>query len=239
VRALIVLFSLLRAEKRMAAKSLTIKVDAATGVSALWDAPKSARAALVLAHGAGAGMAHKHMQATAEGLAARGIAVLRFNFAYMERGSKRPDSPAVAHLAVRAAVAQAGKLAKGLPLFAGGRSFGGRMTSQAQAEDPLPGVQGLVFFAFPLHPAGKPGIERAEHLSKVKLPMLFLQGSKDELAETALLKPVVSGLGKRAKLVLVEHADHSFHVPAKSGRKDPEVLDEILDAAAAWMGKAR
>lgn len=222
----------------MAAEALSIKVDDATTISALWDKQRGAKAALVLAHGAGAGMTHKAMQATAEGLAARGIAVLRFNFAYMERGSKRPDSPAVAHAAVRAAVAQAGKLAKGLPLFAGGRSFGGRMTSQAQAAEALPGVQGLAFFAFPLHPAGKPGIERADHLAQVKLPMLFLQGMKDELAETELLKPVVAGLGKRAKLVLVEHADHSFHVPAKSGRKDPEVLDDILDAARDWMLKA-
>jgi predicted alpha/beta-hydrolase family hydrolase len=221
----------------MMAKALSLKVDAETTVSALWDAPKDAKAALVLAHGAGAGMAHRHMQATAEGLAERGIAVLRYNFAYMERGSKRPDSPAVAHLAVRAAVAQGTKLAKGLPLFAGGRSFGARMTSQAQAADALPGVKGLVFFAFPLHPAGKPATDRADHLAQVKIPMLFLQGTKDELAELDLLKPVVAGLGRRAKLVLAEHADHSFHAPAKSGRKDPEVLADTLDAARDWMLK--
>lgn len=219
------------------AKSLTIKIDPATEVSALWDAPEAAKAALVLAHSAGAGMTHKAMQATAEGLAARGIAVLRFNFVYMERGSKRPDSPAVAHPAVRAAVAQAAKLAKGLPLFAGGRSFGGRMTSQAQAAEALPGVRGLVFFAFPLHPAGKPATDRADHLKAVKLPMLFLQGSEDKLAETNLLRPVVAGLGGRAKLHLIDYADHSFHVPARSGRKDPEVLGEILDVARDWMLK--
>lgn len=221
----------------MPAKELSIRIDPATEVSALWDKPRDAKAALVLAHGAGAGMTHKHMAATAEGLATRGIAVLRFNFPYMERDSKRPDSPAIAHPAVRAAVARAAKLAGDLPLFAGGRSFGARMTSQAQALDTMPGVRGLVFFAWPLHPSGKPGTDRADHLAKVKVPMLFLQGSADTLAETRLLKPVVAGLGKKAKLHLVEQADHSFHVPAKSGRKDPEVLDEILDVARDWMLK--
>lgn len=219
----------------MTARERTIALADGTSVSALWQKPKDAKAALVLAHGAGAGMTHRHMAATAEGLEARGIAVLRYNFAYMERGSKRPDNPPVAHAAVRAAVAHAGKLAGGLPVFAGGRSFGSRMTSQAQALDPLPGVAGLVFFAWPLHPPGKAGVERAEHLSGVKIPMLFLQGSKDEFAETALLQATVKSLGKRAKLHLIEHADHSFHVPAKSGRKDAEVMDEILDVAAKWM----
>lgn len=204
-------------------------------MSALWQKPAGAKACLVLAHGAGAGMTHKAMAATADGLAERGIAVLRFNFPYMERGSKRPDAPAIAETAVRAAVGEAMKLARDLPLFAGGRSFGGRMTSQAQANEPLPNVLGLVFFAFPLHPAGKPGIERAEHLSKVRLPMLFLQGSRDELAELDLLKPAVRKLGARAKLALFEHADHSFHVPAKTGRKDAEVLADILDTACDWM----
>lgn len=219
----------------MPAKAITIRIDPATEVSGLWDKPRGAKAALVLAHGAGAGMTHKHMAATAEGLAERGIAVLRFNFPYMERGSKRPDGPAIAHAAVRAAVAQGRKLAGDLPLFAGGRSFGARMTSQAQAVVPLPDVKGLVFFAWPLHPAGRPGVERAEHLAQVKLPMLFLQGTADALAETALLKPVVKGLGKRGTLHLVEQADHSFHVPARSGRKDGEVLGEILDVARGWM----
>lgn len=221
----------------MPAKPISIRIDATTKVSALLDKPRGAKALLVLAHGAGAGMTHKHMAATAEGLAERGIAVLRFTFPYMEKGSKRPDSPAIAHAAIRAAVTKANKLAGDLPLFAGGRSFGSRMTSQAQADDALPDVRGLVFFAWPLHPSGKPAADRAEHLSKVKLPMLFLQGTADTLAETRLLKPVVAGLGKRARLHLVDHADHSFHVPAKSGRKDTEVLNEILDVTRDWMLK--
>jgi predicted alpha/beta-hydrolase family hydrolase len=220
-----------------AAKARTLKLADGTTVSALWQKPKDAKAVLVLAHGAGAGMTHKHMAATADGLAERGIATLRYNFPYMERGSKRPDNPPVAQAATRAAVADATKLAGDLPLFAGGRSFGARMTSQAQATDPLPDVRGLVFFAFPLHPPGKPGTDRADHLQSVKLPMLFLQGTNDEFATLDLLKPTVSNLKKRATLVLAAHADHSFHAPAKSGRKDPEVLAEILDAAEAWMLK--
>jgi predicted alpha/beta-hydrolase family hydrolase len=219
----------------MSAKERTIALADGSSVSALWQKPKDTKAVLLLAHGAGAGMTHKHMAATADGLGARGIAVLRYNFAYMERGSKRPDNPPVAHAVVRAAVAHATKLAGGLPVFAGGRSFGARMTSQAQGLEPLPGVSGLVFFAWPLHPPGKAGVERAEHLSSVKVPMLFLQGTKDEFAETALLQATVKSLGKRAKLHLVDHADHSFHVPAKSGRKDPDVMDEILDVAVKWM----
>lgn len=189
----------------------------------------------MFAHGAGAGMAHKSMAAIAEGLAARGIATLRYNFLYTERGSKRPDAPALAHAAVRAAVDEATRLAPALPLFAGGRSFGGRMTSQAQAKTPLPGVRGLVFFAFPLHPAGKPGDERAKHLSDVKLPMLFLQGENDALARLDLLRPMLGELGARATLKLFAHADHSFHVPAKSGRKDADVLADALDVATEWM----
>jgi predicted alpha/beta-hydrolase family hydrolase len=219
----------------MSAKERTVTLPDGSTVSALWQKPKDAKAVLVLAHGAGAGMTHKHMAATADGLEARGVGVLRYNFAYMERGSKRPDNPPLAHAAVRAAVAHAAKLAGDLPLFAGGRSFGARMTSQAQALDALTGVAGLVFFAWPLHPPGKAGVERAEHLAAVKLPMLFLQGSKDEFAEAPLLQSTVNSLGKRAKLHLVDHADHSFHVPAKSGRKDPEVMDEILDVAVKWM----
>ncbi len=219
----------------MPAKLISIRIDGTAEVSALLDKTRDAKALLVLAHGAGAGMTHKHMAATAEGLATRGVAVLRFNFPYMEKGSKRPDSPAIAHGAIRATVAKTRKLAGALPLFASGRSFGGRMTSQTQADEPLPDVRGLVFFAWPLHPSGKPGTDRAEHLSKVTLPMLFLQGTADTLAETQLLKPVVASLGKRAKLHLAEHADHSFHVPARTGRKDPDVLDEILDVARDWM----
>jgi predicted alpha/beta-hydrolase family hydrolase len=182
-------------------------------------------------------MTHKHMAATSDGLAERGVATLRFNFPYMERGSKRPDNPPVAHAAVRTAVADAARLAGDLPLFAGGRSFGARMTSQAQALDPLPGVRGLVFFAFPLHPPGKPGAGRAEHLSSVKTPLLFLQGTKDEFADLDLLRGVIISLGRRATLHLADHADHSFHVPARSGRKDTEVLADILDASVAWMSK--
>jgi predicted alpha/beta-hydrolase family hydrolase len=221
----------------MAAKTRTLKLPDGSAVSALWQKPKDAKAALVLAHGAGAGMTHRHMAATADGLEARGVATLRYNFPYMERGSKRPDNPPIAHAAIRAAVAHAAKLAGDLPLFAGGRSFGARMISQAQALDPLPNVRGLVFFAFPLHAPGKPGVERADHLRQVKIPMLFLQGTNDEFADLDLLKPVVKSLGKRGALVLAQHADHSFHAPAKSGRKDPEVLAEILDAAEAWMSK--
>ncbi len=221
----------------MTAKARTRSLPDGATVSALWQKPRGAKAVLVLAHGAGAGMTHKNMTAAADGLAARGVASLRYNFPYMERGSKRPDNPPVAHAAVRAAVAEAHKLAAGLPVFAGGRSFGARMTSQAQALEPLAGVKGLVFFAFPLHAPGKPGAERADHLRLAKLPMLFLQGSNDEFADLDLLKPVVAALGRRATIVLAEHADHAFHVPARSGRKDPDVLAEILDAASAWMLK--
>ena len=219
------------------AESVTIAIDGAASVSGLWQAPPAARACLVLAHGAGAGMTHRAMAAIASGLAERGIATLRYQFPYMERGQKRPDPPPVAHAAVRAAVAEAGRRASGLALFAGGKSFGGRMTSQAQALAPLAAVRGLVFFAFPLHPAGKPSDERAEHLSAVTLPMLFLSGTADALAQLDLLKPVVARLGPRAMLKLVADADHVFHVPAKTGRKDAEVLAEFLDAAAGWMAK--
>lgn len=217
------------------AQSVTIQLDGAETTSGLWLAPPNAKAAYVFAHGAGAGTAHKSMAAIAEGLAERSIATLRYNFLYMERGSKRPDAPALAHAVVRAAVDEATRLAPSLPLFAGGKSFGGRMTSQAQALSALPNARGLIFFAFPLHPAGKPSIDRATHLSDVQIPMLFLQGTQDALAELDLLKPVVKKLGARATLHLEQDADHSFHVPAKSGRKDAQVLAEILDAATAWM----
>jgi predicted alpha/beta-hydrolase family hydrolase len=182
-------------------------------------------------------MAHESMTAIANGLAGRGIASLRYNFLYMERGGRRPDAPALAHSAVRAAVAKAHELAPALPLFAGGKSFGARMTSQAQALSPLPDVGGLVFFGFPLHPAGKPGDERARHLDDVAIPMLFLQGTNDALATLDLLGPVVKRLRKHATLALFEQADHSFHVPAKSGRKDADVLNEILDTAAEWINE--
>lgn len=209
----------------------------AESVSGLLLRPDHARALYVFAHGAGAGMTHRAMESNAQGLAARGIATLRFQFPYMEKGGKRPDPPRIAHAAVRAAVAEARKLAPDLPLFAGGRSFGGRMTSQAQAEAPLPGVRGLAFLGFPLHPAGRPGIERAEHLRRVQVPMLFVSGSRDALAELELLRPVVAGLGDRATLHLVDQADHSFKVAAKSGRTPAEAEAEALDALAEWIIK--
>ncbi|HKD46887.1 MAG TPA: alpha/beta family hydrolase [Rhizomicrobium sp.] len=217
------------------AQVVSIALDADNSVSGIWDAPASPKACIVLAHGAGVGMTHSSMEGVAAGLVARGIAVLRYNFLYMERGSKRVDPPAIAHKAVRAAVSAGRERSASLPLFAGGRSFGARMTSQAQAKTPLDGVRGLVFFAFPLHPAGAPSDERAAHLADVRVPMLFLQGTRDALADLALLTPKVKSLGRRAKLVLAQDADHSFHVPAKTGRKNSEVLAEILDAAAAWM----
>lgn len=214
---------------------VTIDVAGEGNVSGLLLKPQHARALYVFAHGAGAGMAHASMAAIAKSLAERGIATLRYQFLYMERKSKRPDNPKLAQAAVRAAVAEAQRLAPKLPLFAGGKSFGGRMTSGAQAVAPLDGVRGLIFLGFPLHPAGKPARERADHLRHVEIPMLFLQGTHDALAELALLKPVVKELGKRATLKLYDPADHSFHVPAKSGRKDAEVLNEILDDFARWV----
>ena len=219
----------------MEARPITIEIDEAVSVSGLWLAPPRPRACLVLAHGAGAGMFHKSMAAIADGLAERHVATLRYQFPYMERGGKRVDPPALAHAAVRKAVGEARRRAGALPLFAGGKSFGGRMTSQAQALAPLDGVRGLVFFAFPLHNAGKPSDERAAHLSSVAIPMLFLQGTKDQLAELDLLRGAVAKLEGRASLELVDEADHAFHVPAKTGRKDAEVLARILDTAAEWM----
>jgi len=215
--------------------SLRIDLPGGDSVAALACAPPGARAAYVLAHGAGAGMTHAFMAASAHGLAARGVATLRFQFPYMERASKRPDAPAVAHAAVRAAVAQAAVLFPGARLYVGGKSFGARMTSQAQALDPLPGVAGLVFIGFPLHPAGKPATSRADHLQQVALPMLFVQGTRDKLADWALLQDVLAGLGDRAELLTVDQADHAFHVPARSGRTDAQVLADMLDGVAAWM----
>jgi uncharacterized protein len=214
---------------------LKLEIGSAGAVSALLTLPSKPRACFVFAHGAGAGMTHAFMAAVASGLAERGVATLRYQFPYMEKGSKRPDPPGIAHAAVRAAVASAAQHCGGVPLIAGGKSFGGRMTSQAQAKTPLAAVVGLAFFGFPLHAAGKPSSERGDHLSEVKIPMLFLQGTGDKLAELDQLKPVVKKLGSRATLHLVEAADHSFHVPARSGRKDSEVMPEILDAFAAWI----
>jgi hypothetical protein len=189
----------------------------------------------VLAHGAGAGMAHPFMAAIAKGLAERGIATLRYQFPYMEQGSKRPDAPKLAHLTVRAAVEAASRLVPNLALVAGGKSFGGRMTSQAQAEFPLPGVQGLVFLGFPLHPPGQPSDERGKHLFKVRIPMLFMQGTRDEFASLERLQPLIEQLRPRTTLKLFQDADHSFHVPARTGRKDSEIMTEVLDGLADWI----
>lgn len=218
-----------------AARPIRIDIDADASVSGLLLAPPDAHAAYVLAHGAGAGMGHIFMEAAASGLAERGIATLRYQFPYMERGSKRTDSPAVAHAAVRAAVARAAGEFKGLRLFAGGKSFGGRMTSQAQDASALPGVEGLVFLGFPLHPDGAPSSTRAEHLRDVRIPMLFIQGTRDKLAEIERVRALAAELGDFATLMEIAEADHSFHVLARSGRKDPEVLAEMLDGAARWM----
>ena len=213
---------------------ISVSVQETGAVSGLLLRPPDAWACYVLAHGAGAGMTHPFMADVALGLAERGVATLRYQFPYMEQGRKRPDSPHLAEQIVRAAVSEAARLAPDLPLFAGGKSFGGRMTSQAQAAAPLPGVRGLAFFGFPLHPAGRPSDERASHLLHVQIPMLFLQGARDPLAEVGLLQPLVHGLSPRATLRLFDDADHSFHVPARSGRKDADVRAEMLDALAAW-----
>jgi len=220
----------------ISAQKLQVEVEKTGSVSALLIRPVEARACFVFAHGAGAGMAHPFMETVAQGLSERGVATLRYQFPYMEKAGKRPDPPAVAHAAVRAAVAEAARCCAGLRLIAGGKSFGGRMTSQAQAISPLPGVGGLAFFGFPLHPAGKPSSDRAKHLSEIHVPMLFLQGTRDSLAEMKLLEPVVKQLGPRATLHRVKGADHSFHLPARSGRTDAEVMREILDAFSGWIG---
>ncbi|MEO6567787.1 MAG: alpha/beta family hydrolase [Opitutaceae bacterium] len=217
------------------AQSISITVANEQQVSGLLLVPPKARAVYVMAHGAGAGMTHSFMAAIAEGLAERDIATLRYQFLSMEQGSRRPDPPKLAHAAVRAAVEEAARRLPGVPLFAGGKSFGGRMTSQAQAAAPLTGGRGLVFLGFPLHPPGKPSNERAQHLSEVTVPMLFLQGTRDELADLALLQPVCRELGARATLKLFKDADHSFHVPARSGRKDSEVREELLDTMVGWL----
>jgi hypothetical protein len=220
----------------MTTQRLKLTLEKAASVSALLLRPENARACFVFAHGAGAGMSHPFMEMVATGLCEGGIATLRYQFPYMEKGGKRPDPPAVAHAAVRAAVKEAVRCCAGLPLVAGGKSFGGRMTSQAQAIAPLPGVRGLAFLGFPLHPAGKPSTSRAAHLSDIDIPMLFLQGTRDDLAEMTLLEPVVKGLGGQASLHLVQEGDHSLHVPARSGRNSREVMNEVLDALSAWIG---
>jgi len=215
--------------------AVTFEVDGIHVVSGLLQVPENAIACYVMAHGAGAGMTHPFMAAVADGLGERRIATLRYQFPSMEQGTRRPDKPALAHATVRAAIAAAARLTPSLPLVAGGKSFGGRMTSQAQAEAPLPGVRGLVFLGFPLHPAGKPSDERAKHLSEVRIPMLFLQGTRDTLANPQLLVPVVERLGESATLAPIQDADHSFHVPVRSGWTDMQVLFEALDTLAAWI----
>jgi predicted alpha/beta-hydrolase family hydrolase len=215
-------------------QKLEIAVGKTGSVSALLIRPDKARACFVFAHGAGAGMTHAFMEKVATGLGERGVATLRYQFPYMEKASRRPDPPAIAHAAVRAAVAEAGRCCEGMLLIAGGKSFGGRMTSQAQAIEPLAGVHGLAFLGFPLHPAGKPSVDRAKHLAEVHIPQLFLQGTRDNLADLTLLEPTVKSLGPLATLHLVAEADHSFHVPARSGRKDEAVMHEILDSFVTW-----
>ena len=216
---------------------LRIQVSQTESVSAQLCRPDGARACYVFAHGAGAGMNHAFMTSVAAGLAERDVATLRYQFPFIERGAKRPDVPRVAHATVRAAVATAIAAMPDVALFAGGKSFGGRMTSQAQAETALAQVRGLIFLGFPLHPPGKPSVDRAHHLAQVMCPMLFLQGTRDELAEVELIHGVVSELGDRATLQLFDDADHSFHVRARSGRSDRQVLDSVLDAMAAWMAR--
>ena len=217
------------------AKEVTIVVGERTGaVSALLVRPPEARLLYVLAHGAGAGMRHPYLEVMAQRLAERGIATLRYQFPYMERGSRRPDPPAVAEATARAAVEEAARVAPGLRLVAGGKSFGGRMTSSAQATAPLAGVVGLVFLGFPLHPPGRPGITRAAHLDRVAVPMLFLQGTRDEFADLTLLQQVVAQIGARATLHLIEGGDHSFKVLKRSGRTDREATADVVDAIAGW-----
>ena len=221
------------------AENETIQLEDGQTVSGLLQAPPKPLACLALAHGAGAGMFHPFLSAAAAGLAERGIATLRYQFPYMERGSKRPDSPRIAQVTVRAALVAARRLVPKVALFAGGKSFGGRMTSQAQAESPLPDVRGLVFLGFPLHPPGRPSDERGEHLFDAQIPMLFLQGTRDEFATLPLLRPLVKKLGARATLELIDDADHSFRVPKRAGRSHEEVLAGMLDTLAAWIKRAR
>jgi predicted alpha/beta-hydrolase family hydrolase len=216
------------------AEPVRIKLSDQESVSGLLQIPRTVTACYVLGHGAGAGMKHHFMAGVADGLADRGIGTLRFQFPFMERGSKNPDRPEAAHNAIRAAVRTASDLAPRLPLFAGGKSFGGRMTSLAQADAPLPGVVGLIFIGFPLHGIGKPSTLRAAHLSQIGVPMLFLQGSRDALAELPLLVPTIERLRPLATLSVLEHADHSFHVPVRFGRTDLEVMVAMLDVVARW-----
>ncbi len=221
----------------MPVETVRIQVGEGSEVEGLLDRPADARALLVLAHGAGASMRHVFLEQLTRRLTGQRVAVLRYAFPYTQRGARAPDKPPVLMATVRAAVAAASDLAPDLPLFAGGKSMGGRMTSQAMAEAPLPAVRGLVFVGFPLHPAGRPSTSRAAHLAKVSLPMLFLQGTRDTLADLALLRPVVRPLAQTT-LHVVEDADHGFHVRKTSGSTDAQVLDELAEVTAAWMDQA-
>jgi uncharacterized protein len=212
-----------------------IDVGAATRVSGILSCPPSSKACYVVAHGAGAGMLHPFMVKLAEDLAALRIATLRYQFPYMEKGGRRPDPPAVCHATARAAVAAAHELVPELPLIAGGKSFGGRMTSQAQAANPLLHVRGLVFLGFPLHPPKEPSDARGEHLAKVHIPMLFLQGARDEFAQRALLDPLITRLGNLATLSVLPDADHSFHVPARSAFTDTQIRADLLNVLSGWV----
>jgi hypothetical protein len=218
------------------AKPVSIEVNGSTRVSGLLNAPPDSKACFVVAHGAGAGMRHPFMANLATDLAARGIATLRYQFPYMEKNGRRPDAPALCHATVRAAVDAAHALLPALPLFAGGKSFGGRMSSQAQAAEPLPQVRGLAFLGFPLHPPKQPSDSRAAHLLKVQVPMLFLQGARDLYAEPELLNPLITVLADRATLVLLPDADHSFHVPARSRFSAGQINDDMINALSGWMG---
>jgi predicted alpha/beta-hydrolase family hydrolase len=228
---------IMEASMPLAVEPITIAVSDDTRVSGLAMAPPNARAAYAFAHGAGAGMTHPFMAKVADGLAARGIASLRYQFLYMERGGRRPDPPKLAHTVVRAAVTEAARRWPDLPIVAGGKSFGGRMTSQAQALAPMPGVRGLAFVGFPLHPAGTPSRERGAHLFDVRVPMLFLQGTRDALAFPDQIEPLCKELGARATLKLFPDADHSFHMPAKSRRNDAGMMAEMLDAFTEWLDR--
>ena len=215
-------------------KQLDLTLQNGEHVSAIAAGPHRAESAFVFAHGAGAGMHHPFMAAVADGLGQRRIATLRYQFPSMQAGRRRVDSPPVAHATVRAATATANALWPGLPLFAGGKSFGGRMTSQAQAIDPLPGVVGLIFLGFPLHPAGKPSVERAIHLAAIDVPMFFIHGERDALAEMPVFDAMSKGLGSLANREDVAAADHSFHVPKRTGTTDDQVRESFLDAMALW-----
>ena len=215
-------------------RDLQFSVLDAHEVSALLLVPPNATALLVMAHGAGAGMNHSFMSAISNELAAAGIATLRYNFPYMQQHRRVPDPPPVLTATVAAAVNVAAKSNPGLPLFAGGKSMGGRMTSQAAAGQSLQGVKGLIFFGFPLHPPKRPSTKRADHLKQVSVPMLFLQGTRDELADLSLLRPICGELGSQVTLHIIDGADHSFHVLKRSGKTDAEVLADLARTVKSW-----